>query len=231
MAVDFEKDLISRKKKFSRMEFFQVDTGQQAKFTDCNSPDESNIVSPKSYTRFDPRFPISRFRYLPDHPEARGRRAAYVYPVERAQKQGAEQLFDPRTFYKFDPGNTFWEELEFIAEFLRKPAVDQKQKDADDKRKEADDSVTISQADGPGGVRWYRHQMWAKTPEGKQLWQTAIFSSEWAFHPTLLRRDQGRPGRQARDAYRVAMEKGRWDLCPGMGQGIGVSRGRRHPLR
>ena len=176
-AIDISSGSVYRDKESSKMRFLRVGTDHAVQIPNVGPPDDRSVVTPGQYIRFNPRQTIPAPSNLPDHPEARNKRAAYVLPVDEGEHLEQGDRLDPRAFYSFDPANTFWSQLDLLSRAL-KGALDENQKH------EAETRLTISQADGPGGSRWYRYRMNHSTPDNKSiLWATQIWSSRAGFNP------------------------------------------------
>lgn len=117
--------------------------------TPISPSDHRCILTPNRYLTFRPK-DISTSGFLRDLPEAQEKNHAEEFPVAEARSREGGEM-DPLGFFKFDPVNTFWSELELLAESL-KGGLGAESKTLVESR------LKVDQADGPDG-RWYRVEM------------------------------------------------------------------------
>jgi RNA polymerase sigma factor (sigma-70 family) len=175
-AIDIHKDSIYRDIETKRMRFLKTGTDEEIKVPNVGPPDHRSIVTPESYFYFHPKDRATT-AFLPDHPDAQWKRRVERFPVHEAQmREGGAP--DPRAFFKFDPGNSFWTGMELYAKALRgELGADQKQT--------TEDGLRIAQSDGPGG-RWYQDQMGFTNPAGPMLWVTTLWSPLAGYNPVRM---------------------------------------------
>ncbi|HEV3122565.1 MAG TPA: RNA polymerase sigma factor, partial [Isosphaeraceae bacterium] len=105
-AIDINKQAIFRDIETSKMRFLKAGTEEWVSVRNLAPPDHRSIVTPEYYLTFHPN-DFATTAFLPDHPNAQNKRRVDWFPAREAQlREGGTP--DPRTFYKFDPGNFFW---------------------------------------------------------------------------------------------------------------------------
>ena len=125
-------------------------------------------------------------------------------------------ILDPRSFFKFDPGNSFWTGLELYARAFR-GELGAEQKNVVEQR------LKISQADGPGG-RWFRDHMGFMNPGGPTMWITTLWSPQAGYLPVSTVRSHRYTRWQAPIEDRMAVEADRRHLYTFEYQGMGLPR-------
>ncbi len=200
-AIDIGADAIYRDLETSRMRFLRVGTDEEVKIPNVGPADHRSIVTPEVYLVFNPK-ERSTSGFLPDHPEAQRKRRAERFPVREARSREGGTL-DPRAFFKFDPGNSFWTGLELYARAFRGD-LGAEQKDVVERR------LKVGQADGPGG-RWYRDQMGFTNPGGSMLWVTTLWSPQAGYNPVRMVRTLDRP-----DGKPESKIEWRWKVIDGV---------------
>ena len=175
-AIDVASDAIYRDVETSRMRFLTIETDQEVKIPNVGAADYRSVVTPEVYLVFHPKDRATS-AFLPDHPDAQNKRRAERFPVREARMREGGTL-DPRAFFKFDPGNSFWTGFELYARaFHGDFGAEQK--------RVVEQRLKIGQADGPGG-RWYRDQMGFGNPGGPMLWVTTIWSPQAGYNPVSM---------------------------------------------
>ena len=185
-AIDVASDAIYRDVETSGMRFLKVEMDEEVKVPNVGAADYRSVVTPEVYLVFQPKDRATT-AFLPDHPEAQNKRRAERFPVQEARVREGGTL-DPRGFFKFDPGNSFWTGFELYARaFHGDFGAEQK--------KVVEQRLKIGQADGPGG-RWYRDQMGFGNPGQPMLWITTIWSPQSGYNPvTMVRAHDGHDGK------------------------------------
>jgi RNA polymerase sigma factor (sigma-70 family) len=182
-AVDTKSDTIYRDTETSRMRFLRVGTDEEVKIPNTAPSDHRSIVTPEFYLFFFPKDRATS-SFLRDLPEAQMKRRAERFPAKESQMREGGTV-DPRDFFKFDPGNSFWRGLEICAQAFRGEL-------GAEQKKEVEKRLKISQADGPGG-RWYRDQMGFTNPGGPTLWVTTMWSPQAGNNPVSMVRSLDQP--------------------------------------
>ncbi len=175
-AVDIGKDSIYRDIETSRMRFLKLGTDEEVKVPNVGPADHRSIVTPEYYLVFLPKERATS-AFLPDHPESQMKRRAERFSAREAQMRDGGAA-DPRAFFKFDPGNSFWRGLELYARAFR-GELGAEQKNIVEQR------LKLGQTDGPGG-RWYRQQMGFNNPRGPMLWITTLWSPQAGYNPVSM---------------------------------------------
>jgi hypothetical protein len=176
-AIDMGSSSIFRERETKRLRFFNPATNREVKVADVGGPEGRSVITVDKYIDFNPKNTITASVNFPDHPEAQNKRAAYVRPAEEGKRLGYADLLDFRHFYKLDPGSFSWQSIDLVVRAL-KGLLDPNQK------REAETRLTVSQADGPDGGRWYRYRMNHSGPGNTAiLWATQIWSSQAGFNP------------------------------------------------
>jgi RNA polymerase sigma factor (sigma-70 family) len=182
-AIDAGSDSIYRDIETSRMRFLGVGTDEEVKIANVGAPDHRSIVTPTVYLFFHPKERATS-SFLPNHPQAQRKRRAERFPVrEAAMREGGTP--DPREFFKFDPGNSFWTGLELYARAFRGEL-------GADQKNVVEQHLKIGKAEGPGG-RWYRDQMGFTNPGGPTLWITTFWSPQAGYNPVSMLRSHDTP--------------------------------------
>jgi Tol biopolymer transport system component len=160
-----------------------------------------SILKPDYYIFFQPN-DRGTTGFLPNHPDAQNKRRAERFPVREARFREAG-VPDPRDFFKFDPGNSFWGNLDvYVRSFKGEFGADTK--------KLIDERLTIAQAEGPGG-RWYREQMGFGDQGKPLLWVTTLWSPEAGYLPVSSARALGKP-----DGKRESKIEWQWKMIDGV---------------
>ncbi|MDR3618041.1 MAG: sigma-70 family RNA polymerase sigma factor [Paludisphaera borealis] len=172
-AIDVGTDAIYRDVETSRMRFLKLGTDEEVKIQNVAPADHRSIVTPNSYLFFHPKERATTV-FLPDHPDAQMKRRVERFPAREAQVREGGSV-DPRAFFKFDPGNSFWTGFELYARAFR-GELGAEQKNVVEQR------LKISKADGPGGT-WYRNQMGFTGGSGPMRWVTRVWSPQAGYNP------------------------------------------------
>ncbi|WP_406699717.1 sigma-70 family RNA polymerase sigma factor [Singulisphaera sp. Ch08] len=175
-AIDLGSDAIYRDLATKRMRFLRIGTDEEVKIPNVGTSDHRSIVTPKSYFVFPPKERATS-AFLPDHPEAQMKRRAEHFPVQEARSREAG-VPDPRAFFKFDAGNSFWTLQELYARAFRGEL-------GAEQKKGVEQRLNVGQADGPGG-RWYRQQMGLGDQNGAMLWITTLWSPQAGYNPVSM---------------------------------------------
>jgi RNA polymerase sigma factor (sigma-70 family) len=182
-AIDAGSDSIYRDIVTSRMRFLRIGTDEEVKIPNVGAADHRSIVTPEVYLFFHPKERATS-SFLPNHPQAQHKRRAERFPVrEIRMREGGTP--DPRDFFKFDPGNSFWTGLELYARAFRGEL-------GADQKNVVEQRLKIGKADGPGG-RWYRDQMGFTNPGGPTLWVTTFWSPQAGYNPVSTVRSHDTP--------------------------------------
>jgi len=175
-AIDIGKNSIYRDNETSRMRFLKLGTDEEVRVPNVGPNDHRSIVTPDYYLDFRPKERATS-SFLPDHPDAQMKRRVDHFPAREALMREGGAL-DPRAFFKFDPGSSFWSGLELYARAFREDL-------GAEQKKVVEERLRIGQSDGPGG-RWYREQMWFTNPGGPMLWVTTLWSPQAGYNPVSM---------------------------------------------
>jgi hypothetical protein len=176
-SVDFVIDIGSgslyESKNSSRMAFLKGGSNEPIKVPNSMPVDGRWILTAEHYVHFDPRFVFPRFVFLPDHPEAQQKRAAFCEGGERVRNARLGDILDPRHFYRVDPRSYFWDEVTAHAQALR-GGLGAKFLSMGQER------LKLSKSVGAGGT-WYRVKcLYLKGPTVVSYWSSTV-----GFNPVL----------------------------------------------
>lgn len=174
-AVDSSTDRLFWNKKTREMQFFKAGSNEIVTVADVASPDGRYVSTPEYYLEFSPDERWPSFSFLPEHPEAQGKRAAFRRPGEVAEDRSGD-LFDPRDFFGFSRVQKFWEELELCRAALSGEA-------GADQKALAQQRVAVYGSDSSRGT-WYRLviQLDAPVKDGR-FYFTTIWSPLVGYNP------------------------------------------------
>jgi RNA polymerase sigma factor (sigma-70 family) len=182
-AVDLGADALYRDIETNRMRFFKLGTSDEVQIPNVGADDHRSIVTPELYLVFRPKEQATS-AFLPNLAEARNKRRVDRFPVaEGRNREGGSP--DPRGFFKFDPGNSFWSGLDLYAEALRGESGAEAERIVKERLK-------LAKAEGPGG-RWYREQMGFGNPGEPVFWVTTLWSPQAGYNPVSHVRALGQP--------------------------------------
>ncbi len=182
-ATDVASDAIYRSKETQQMKFFKEGSGEPVEIPSALPVDERSVVAGDHYLHFSPKNVWKGgFEFLPDHPEAKNRRAAFREPREESMGHHFGDRMDPRHFFGFSPIQKFWQKMELYTRAMRGEA-------GEDQRQKASAILTVYEADSPE-EKWYRLVQKLMSPEG-EVYAITIFCSGAGFNPvsTLLAKD------------------------------------------
>ncbi|MHC5540368.1 TolB family protein, partial [Singulisphaera rosea] len=145
-AIDVKSSAIYRDKDTHKLRFLKPGTDEEVTIPNVAPTDHRRwIVTPRRYLTFQPK-EISTSAFLPDLPAAQQKRHADDLPIAEAKRESGE--VNPLEFFKYNPMNTFWSELEIMAKALKGEL-------GANGKSVAEARLNVEQADGPEG-RWYR---------------------------------------------------------------------------
>ena len=111
-AIDVASDKYFFDKSESRASWRDIGARMSVKLPGVISTNERVIITPDSCLHFDPKQAPGVYEVLPDHPEARNKRAAYRDAPESELGRVFLTAPDPRRYYGRGPGMHFWETLD-----------------------------------------------------------------------------------------------------------------------
>jgi RNA polymerase sigma factor (sigma-70 family) len=173
-AIDLGSDSIYQDVETRRMRFLKIGTDEEVKIPNVGPPDHRWILTPDRYLVFNPKERATS-AFLPDHPEARNKRRAERFPTSEARNRAGGGV-DPRTYFKFDPMNSFWTSIEQYQRIFRGEFG------ADPKKLFFEERFKLDQAEGPGG-RWYRDRMELGDLGRRPIWMTTLWSPQAGYNP------------------------------------------------
>jgi len=170
-AVDAKEDALYRDVETSRMRFLKLGSDEEVRIPGTAAIDHRSVTTPDDYLTFLPKERATSV-FMVDVPEARDTRRAERFPAAEARREGIGT--DPRDFFKTDPMSWIWSNLDRYAKAMRGEL-------RGEWKKFVDERLTISKADGPGGV-WYRERAWF-SHSGRKLWTTSLWSPQAGYNP------------------------------------------------
>jgi hypothetical protein len=183
-VIDLPGQRIYRAKQTDVMYWRDGKTDKQFNVPKTAPADERSFVAGEEYVHFDPVTTWPEFSYLPNHPDAMQKRAAFREPAEAGTRKHYGDLLDPRAFFGYNQNSRLWETLTFCLDSHNGKTG------AGDKAK-AEQSVRVFEADGNAG-KLYRFNVETPGPQpGEPAFHTSlVFHGNIGFHPTeyLLRR-------------------------------------------
>jgi RNA polymerase sigma factor (sigma-70 family) len=175
-AIDTGADAIYREVRSNRLRYLEVATEKAIEVPNVGTGDHRSILTPNAYFYFNPHERATS-AFLPGHPQAQNKRRVERFDVKEASMREGGAV-DPRAFFKFDTGNSFWTGLELYAQAMRGDL-------GAEQKKMIEERLKLTQADGPGGT-WYRDQMGFGNPGGRMYWVTTLWSPQAGFNPVRM---------------------------------------------
>ncbi|NQT15404.1 MAG: hypothetical protein HQ582_21790 [Planctomycetes bacterium] len=199
-AVDIQSESIYRSKETSAMRFTKQGSKETVEIPGVKPADARSVVTREHYVDFSPKVRTPAFGVLPDHPEARDKRAAFRNPVEESEGHRRGDLMDPRDFFGFSSSYPFGEELIGYISAM-------KGESGEDLMRRANDRLTVYQAVDRDGT-WCRLVMKLTAPDGaSEIYSTTIWSPAAGFNPVRLVMAKDRAGEQP-----IRIMQWQWEL-------------------
>jgi hypothetical protein len=180
-AVDMASGSVYRSQETSATRWIPEGSDEPLEIPDYEPVDRRSVVTAEHYLDFDPKMVWPGFVMVPDHPEARGRRAAFRRDADWGRALGHGDLIDPRLLFCLSEDRTFAEELGLLVSAMKGDTGSLA-------KQRSDELLTVYEAGKPEET-WYRLDQTLAGPNPANpsaLRMTAICSPAAGFHPVSL---------------------------------------------
>lgn len=176
-SIDMAADVVYRWHKPEKLLWIEHESGKLLQVPDnVSSPNERSVVSREHYLKFAPDHRYNEFIALQGHAAARNRRAAFRDPApDRPSDYHFAELMDPRLFFAFSPGQTFWEFCSDVADTLSGERGTEAKRDFE--------KSTHFYTASSGGETWYRTDYEFTQAEEGVFFGSYVWSPLAGFNP------------------------------------------------
>lgn len=174
-AIDVTGNRLFLKRTSQPIRYLQVSSDMEVVIPGTSLSNMNSVVTEEQYLYV---YPDQKATYavLPDHPEARRKRAAHKVPREQAEGNERGDVQDPRNFFRGMNDKFVWGNLDAFLSALRDP------KGHPNKSAEG---MVIDQADD-GGQFWYRLRNPLENADGSTTTLTSIWSPHAGYNLVQL---------------------------------------------